>query len=77
VDTRSPLELPPFLTVPEFARLARISRACAYELAATGRIPSRRFGRRIVIPSAALGGTDPQLTADRWDTRTTKRGRRP
>lgn len=38
------------LTVPEVARLLRIGRNLAYELVARGDIPSRRLGRRIVVP---------------------------
>lgn len=40
------------LTVPEVARLLRIGRNLAYELVARGDIPSRRLGRRIVVPRA-------------------------
>ena len=42
------------LTVAEVAALLRISRSTAYEAVRTGQIPSLRFGRRIVIPKAAL-----------------------
>ena len=31
-----------------------ISRATAYECAQTGQIPSLRFGKRILVPGAAL-----------------------
>ena len=40
------------LTVPEVARVLRIGRNLAYELVARGDIPSRRLGRRIVVPRA-------------------------
>lgn len=38
------------LTVPEAAKLLRISRGLAYELVARGRLPHIRLGRRILIP---------------------------
>jgi hypothetical protein len=47
-------EPPAYLTVAEFAAAARISRASAYRLASAGALPTRRFGRRVVIPSWAL-----------------------
>jgi len=42
------------LTVPEAAKLLRISRGLAYELARSGQLPAVRFGRRILIPRRAL-----------------------
>ncbi|MFO8102067.1 MAG: helix-turn-helix domain-containing protein [Dehalococcoidia bacterium] len=42
------------LTVEESARLLGISRGLAYELARTGQIPVIRFGRRMLVPRAAL-----------------------
>jgi excisionase family DNA binding protein len=42
------------LTVPEVATLLRISRGACYEAIRSGQIPCLRFGRRIVIPRAAL-----------------------
>jgi excisionase family DNA binding protein len=44
----------PVLTVSEAARLLRLSRAFVYELIARGELPSVRFGRRIMIPRAAI-----------------------
>jgi excisionase family DNA binding protein len=44
----------PVLTVSEAARLLRLSRAFTYELVASGELPSVRFGRRIMIPRAAI-----------------------
>lgn len=44
----------PVLTVSEAARLLRLSRAFTYELVASGKLPSVRFGRRIMIPRAAI-----------------------
>ncbi len=42
------------LTVPEAAKLLRISRNLAYELVARGEIPSVRLGRVIRVPRTAL-----------------------
>ncbi len=42
------------LTVPETAKLLRISRNLAYELIAQGGIPAIRLGRIIRVPRAAL-----------------------
>ena len=42
------------LTVPEAAKLLRISRGTAYEGVRTGAIPALRFGRTIRIPRCAL-----------------------
>ena len=42
------------LTVPETAKLLRISRNLAYELVARGELPAVRLGRVIRIPRAAL-----------------------
>lgn len=47
-------EQPFLLTVPEVARLLRVSRAFAYELIARGEIPVVRFGRRVLIPRQQL-----------------------
>jgi excisionase family DNA binding protein len=44
----------PVLTVSEAARLLRLSRAFTYKLIARGELPSVRFGRRIMIPRAAI-----------------------
>lgn len=49
-DVRSPV----VYTIREFATLAGIGLHSAYQAAREGRIPSLRFGRRIVIPKAAL-----------------------
>jgi excisionase family DNA binding protein len=46
--------LPAVLTVPEAARLLRISRGAAYEAVRMGQIPSVRIGRRVLIPTALL-----------------------
>ncbi len=42
------------LTVEEVASLLGLGRTAAYEAARQGQIPSRRLGRRIVIPVPAL-----------------------
>ena len=42
------------LTVPETARLLRISRNLAYELVARGDLPAVRLGRAIRVPRRSL-----------------------
>ena len=42
------------LTVPEAAKLLRISRNLAYELIAKGEIPAIRLGRVIRVPRGTL-----------------------
>jgi excisionase family DNA binding protein len=42
------------LTVEEVASLLGLGRAAAYEAARRGEIPSRRLGRRVIIPVPAL-----------------------
>ena len=42
------------LTVEEVASLLGLGRTAAYEAARRGQIPSRRLGRRVVIPVPAL-----------------------
>ena len=42
------------LTVEQAGELLGISRALAYELARTGRLPTLRFGKRIVVPKKAI-----------------------
>ena len=42
------------LTVPEVARILRISRGATYEAIRRGEIPALRFGRSLRIPRAAL-----------------------
>lgn len=41
-------------TVTEAAALLGISRAKAYDCVRSGELPALRFGRRIVVPAAAL-----------------------
>ena len=42
------------VTVPEAAKMLGISRNFAYQLVREGKLPSIRFGKRILIPKAAL-----------------------
>jgi excisionase family DNA binding protein len=42
------------LSVEGVAKILGLSRASAYEAVRTGQIPSLRFGKRIVVPRAAL-----------------------
>ncbi len=42
------------LTVEETASLLGLGRIAAYEAARRGQIPSRRLGRRVVVPVPAL-----------------------
>ena len=42
------------LTVNEVARVLGISRGLAYEMVRTGKIPSIRFGKRVLVPRQAL-----------------------
>ncbi|MBA2387000.1 MAG: helix-turn-helix domain-containing protein [Acidimicrobiia bacterium] len=42
------------LTVEETASLLNLGRTAAYEAARRGEIPTRRLGRRVVVPVPAL-----------------------
>lgn len=42
------------ITVEEAAKELGISRALAYEMARTRRLPTLRFGRRLVVPKKAI-----------------------
>jgi excisionase family DNA binding protein len=42
------------LTVEEVATLLGLGRTAAYEAARRGEIPSRRLGRRVIVPVPAL-----------------------
>jgi len=42
------------ITVEEAAKKLGISRALAYEMARTGKLPTLRFGRRLVVPQRAI-----------------------
>lgn len=41
-------------TVPEAARLVRVSVRTYYQAAARGEVPAIRVGRRLLVPEAAL-----------------------
>ena len=47
-------DLPVTLTIEQTARLLGISRGAAYRAAAAGQIPTVRFGRRLLVPTARL-----------------------
>ena len=42
------------VTVAEASRLLGISRGLAYEMARIGKLPTIRFGRRLLVPRRAL-----------------------
>jgi excisionase family DNA binding protein len=50
----TPTDRPRTLTVEQAARELGIGRTLAFEMARTGRLPVIRFGRRVLIPRAAL-----------------------
>ncbi len=56
------------LTVEEAAGMLRISRGLAYEMVRTGRLPSIRLGRRLLVPRSAL---ERMLEGDRKTARST------
>ena len=47
-------DLPDFCSLDEFAEVFRISRSTAYRMAAQGKIPSLRVGRRVIVPKEHL-----------------------
>jgi excisionase family DNA binding protein len=48
-------EIPPLVfDVRDVAERLHISRSFAYELIASGRLPSIRLGRRVLVPAAKL-----------------------
>lgn len=49
-------ELPPVLTVKRAGELLGLGRGSAYRAAARGELPTLRFGRRLVVPTAKLLG---------------------
>ena len=54
------------LSVEETASLLGLGRSAAYEAARRGELPSRRLGRRVIIPVTALLnwlGIEPQAAA--------------
>lgn len=50
VDSPTPL----VLDVRDVAQRLRISKSFAYELIASGQLPSIRLGRRVLVPAAKL-----------------------
>ena len=42
------------ITVEEAGEILGISRALAYEMARTGKLPALRFGKRFVVPRKAI-----------------------
>lgn len=75
---RHPSEWPAFLTIDEAARILRVRRSSAYEMAAAGSLPTVKFsGRSLRVPRGALAqlagesltgaqpvSTDPETAAD-------------
>jgi excisionase family DNA binding protein len=47
-------DLPPVLSVDQAAKLLGISRGLAFSAVRSGELPSRRVGRRILIPTEQL-----------------------
>ena len=47
-------ELPEFCSLAEFSGVFRVSRATAYRMAAQGKIPSLRIGRRVIVSKQHL-----------------------
>lgn len=54
VTTKGSPDEPLTLSVQATAKILGVSRGSAYEAIRTGQIPSIRFGKRIVVPRAAL-----------------------
>jgi excisionase family DNA binding protein len=61
IDSATPDDLPPFLRVEEVAKILRISRSAAYELAnawlatdGEAGLPAVRLGRSLRVPRAAV-----------------------
>ena len=42
-------DLPPLIPIPRAAALLGLSRASAYRYAASGELPTKRFGRRVYV----------------------------
>ena len=56
-ETKTPKsldDLPDFCSLDEFAMVFRISRSTAYRMAAQGKIPSLRVGRRVIVSKEHL-----------------------
>jgi len=46
--------LPALLTVPRAAKILGLSRASAYRYAASGELPTKRFGGRVYVVTARI-----------------------
>lgn len=56
-ETKGPVcldDLPDFCSLDEFAEVFRVSRSTAYRMAAQGKIPSLRIGRRVIVSKEHL-----------------------
>jgi excisionase family DNA binding protein len=47
-------DLPPLLSVEQACELLGVSRSAGYRAAATGDLPTLRWGRRLYVPTARL-----------------------
>jgi len=47
-------DLPPLLSVEQACELLGVSRSAGYRAAATGDLPTVRWGRRLYVPTARL-----------------------
>jgi excisionase family DNA binding protein len=47
-------DLPPLLSVEQAAKLLGVSRTVGYRAAASGDLPTLRWGRRLYVPTARL-----------------------
>ena len=47
-------ELPDFFSLEEFAEVFQLSRSTAYRMAAQGKIPNLRIGRRVIVSKEHL-----------------------
>jgi excisionase family DNA binding protein len=47
-------ELPPLLSIDQACRLLGVSRGVGYRAAASGDLPTLRWGRRLYVPTARL-----------------------
>lgn len=55
--------LPDWLSPEEARQFLGIGRATVYELIRSHQLPSRKFGRQIRVPKAALAPRTPELAA--------------
>jgi excisionase family DNA binding protein len=49
-----PPDLPPLLSIEQACKLLGVSRSAGYRAAATGDLPTLRWGRRLYVPTARL-----------------------